>query len=209
MRQFARLTILVLRFAEWSQSVHPHRHFIFEYVSFMKATGRTEHQDFARFLDLQKLQSNESKGFYLLFKKFRKFADPNMKCSEPKERSLLCFFDLMCLVFSNDHFLYELQELRKDLERALISWEGPKFLSNPELMPNFISKVIAGIMYLFLQRLQRCLQLQTLIQEISYFRRTNCADCHEFLDPDNNDGLCLGCKSQLTKDEELEFWEER
>jgi hypothetical protein len=205
--QFGRLMVLVLKFAEWSQSVHPHRHFIFEYVSFMKETGRTKYADLARFLDLQKLQSHELRGFYLLFKKFRKFAHQSIGCSEPTERTLLCFFDQMHLVFSNEQFLNRLQELRKTLEIEIISWEAENSRT-PYPKCNFYLYARSVIDH-FLQDLVGCPQFQTIIEGISYFRRTNCADCREFLDPDNDDGLCDDCQYQRAVDQELENWERR
>ena len=189
--RFARMMILVLNFAKWSQSDHPHRHFIFECVSSMKATGTMKHADLARFLHLQSLQSKSSREFEKLFEKFRKFAHPSMGCSEPTERTLLCFFDEMHMVLSNKEFLSSFQKFLKTCENNPIPWK------------------VNSICGSFLVILAENHQLHPMIQGICYFRLTNCADCHKYLDSDNDKGLCDVCEYQRAEDEQLEAYEER
>jgi hypothetical protein len=202
--KFARLIFLVFQFVEWSQSDHPHRHFIFECVSWMKETGRTKHTDLARLLDLQKFQSEELRGFYRLLKKFQKFAQPSMGCSEPTERTLLCFFDKIHMVFSNETFLNKFQELLKTFEKERISWaKNPRNLR----FSSSFSWSATPIFDEFLEDLISDPQFQTIIQDISYFRHTNCVDCNKFLDHDDDDGLCGVCANQREIDHEIEMYE--
>ena len=192
--RFARMMILVLNFAKWSQSDHPHRHFLFDCVSSMKATGTTKHADLARFLHLQSLQSKSSREFEKLFKKFRKFAHPSMEWSEPTERTLLCFFDKMHVVLSNKEFLSSLQKFLKTLENEQFFWKKVgKFES---------------LCHSFLTSLYTNPQFHSMIEGICYFRLTNCEDCRKYLHSDNDDGLCPSCKHQRVNDEELEEYEE-
>jgi hypothetical protein len=192
--QFARMISLVFTFAKWSQSDHPHRHFIFECVSSMKATGTMKHADLARFLHLQSLQSKSSREFEKLFKKFRKFAHPSMEWSEPTERTLLCFFDKMHVVLSNKEFLSSLQKFLKTLENEQFFWKKVgKFES---------------LCHSFLTSLYTNPQFHSMIEGICYFRLTNCEDCRKYLHSDNDDGLCPSCKHQRVNDKELEEYEE-
>lgn len=205
--QFARLLVLVFNFAEWSQSDHPHRHFISECVSWMKETGRTKHTDLARFLNLQKFQSEDSSGFCRLLTYFRKFAQSSMGCSEPTERTLLCFFEQMRMVFSNETFLRMVQEFLETLEKERVSCE----LHNAQTprFQNFFSDVAKHNFCVFLRKLDENPQLQCMIQDISYFRHTNCADCRVFLDHDNDDGLCDDCKSIRLLEHQIKMCEDR
>jgi len=180
--QFARLMIIVFGFVNWSQSDHPHRHFIFDCISSMKETGTMKHADLARFLNLQKFQSKEFIEFHNLFKRYRKYAHSSIECSKPTERSLLCFFDLMHMILSNERFLRIIQEFRKTLEREIISLE-------PD-----------SICHSFLEKLAKDDQFHPMIQGIRYFRRTNCAICKKFLDDNNDDGVCEVHKENCSSD---------
>jgi hypothetical protein len=190
--QVARLLSLVFKFVEWSQSDHPHRHFILDCVSFMKETLTTKHPNLEIFLHLQKFQSQELMGFYDLFKKFQKFAHPSLRCSEPTERSLLRFFDLMHMVFSNEPFLRMIQEFLKIFELEIKSFEDKKSI-NERLGIRFSCEA-ESIFHQFLQKLVIDPQLRHMTQSISYFRLTNCDYCHKFLDHDNDNGLCKTCE---------------
>jgi hypothetical protein len=207
MNQFARLLVLVFEFAEWSQSDHPHRHFIFECVSWMKETGRAKHRGLARLLDLQKFQSKRLWGFCRLFNNFRKFAQPSMVCSEPTERTLLCFFEQMHMVFSNEPFLTEIHEFLETLEKERLSCEAENS-GNPRFK-RYFSWSAKSIFHQFLEDLVRSPQLRHMIEGISYFRLTNCADCCEFLDHDNDDGLCEDCAYQRGIDDQIDMYEKQ
>jgi hypothetical protein len=201
--KFARLMFMVLMFAEWSQSDHPHRHFIFECVSWLKETGREKHTDLAIFLNLQKFQSEELRGFCRLFYYFRKFAQPSMGCSEPTERTLLCFFEQMHMVFSNETFLRMIQKFLETLEKERLFCDAENS-RNPRFKRHF-SDVAKSIFNMFLQDLVKDPQLLYITQSISYFRLTNCDDCNKFLDHDNDDGLCKDCANQRAIDDENEW----
>jgi hypothetical protein len=59
----------------------------------------------------------------------------------------------------------------------------------------------------FLTSLYTNPRLLSIIEGISYFRLTNCEDCHKYLDSDNDDGLCPNCESYrrlYNYEEELE-----
>jgi len=193
LNQAARLLSLVFNFVEWSQSDHPHRHYIFDWVSFMKENGIMKDLNLARFLELQKFQSGEElRVFYILFCKFQKFAHPSLRCSEPTERSLLCFFDLMHMVFSNEPFLRIIQEFLKIFQLEIKSFED----KNQTFRIRFSCEV-ESIFFKFLQKIVIDPQLQHMMQSISAFRLTNCANCNKILDHDNDKGLCKTCEDNL------------
>jgi hypothetical protein len=156
--QFLYLMVLVFGFAKWSQSDHFHlRQFILDCVSYMKSTRTTEHGDLARFLHLQKFQSRRLRDpFYDLFKIYQKFAHPSMGCSEPTEQTLLCFFNQMHMVFSNQQFLRIIQE----------------FLKTFEDKNNVRSE--SSICHDFLEKLVNTPEFHSMIQGIGYFRRNTC-----------------------------------
>lgn len=194
LNQAARLLSLVFNFVEWSQSDHPHRHYIFDWVSFMKENGIMKDLNLARFLELQKFQSGEELSvFYILFCKFQKFAHPSLRCSEPTERSLLCFFDLMHMVFSNEPFLRMIQEFLKIFQLEIKSFEDKNFL----FLVETFSCEVESIFFKFLQKIVIDPQLQHMMQSISAFRLTNCTNCNKFLGHDNDNGLCKTCEDNL------------
>ena len=176
--RFARLMLIVVKFAWWSQSDHPHRHFIFQCISFMKQTRTTKNHDLAKFLDLQKFQDTTDTrlhDFYNLIKTFCKFADQSMGCCEMTERSLLCFFNIMQNVLSHQEFFISLSEFLKTLENEPVLWK------------------IRSRCICFLDDLRLNPQFKTIIQDITYYRLTNCKHCTCFLSKDNNTGLCPSC----------------
>ena len=184
--RFARLIILVIKFANWSRSDHPYRHFIFDCVSSMKATRTTKNQDLAKLLDLQKFQSLNT--FHSLFKQFCKFADPSMGCCEMTERSLLCFFEMMHNVLSNERFFKSFQE----------------FLITLQNEPSFLT--INNKYNCFLNDLVKDPQLHLVIQNIAAYRLTNCINCEIFLDPDNHEGICSQCKDDIDDDDDDDYF---
>ena len=172
--QWSHLMVIIFNFAEWLQSDYPQRHFIFDCISFKIETGKKKHADLARFLDLQKFQSEELRGFHRLFKLFRKFSHPSMKCSDPTERTLLSFFKLIHMVFSNKKLLMMFQAFLKNLTEIprsdfLYVWDS------------------------FLQALSEVPEFCPIIQKIGYWRAKNCWKCGVFLDSDNDIGICLRC----------------
>lgn len=172
--QWSHLIVLILNFAEWLQSDHPQRHFIFDCIAFMFQTRTKNHTGLARFLDLQKFQSKVLRGFHRLFELFRDFSHPSMECSDPTERTLLSFFKLIHMVFSNKRLLMMFQEFLKTLT---------------EIPPrNFFS-----VWDSFLQELSEVPEFCPIIQKIRYSRVENCWNCDEFLDLVNDDGLCINC----------------
>ena len=178
MNRFARLMLIVVKFAWWSQSDHPHRHFIFQCISFMKQTRTTKKHDLAKLLDLQKYQDTTDTrlhDFYNLIKTFCKFADQSMGCCEMTERSLLCFFNMMQNVLSHPEFFISLSEFLKTLENEPVSWK------------------IRSRCICFLDVLKLNPQFKSIIRDIAYYRLTNCKHCSCFLSKDNNTGLCPSC----------------
>jgi hypothetical protein len=176
--RFARLMLIVVKFAWWSQSDHPHRHFIFQCISFMKQTRTTKIYDLAKILDIQKFQDTTDTrlhDFYNLIKTFCKFADQSMGCCEMTERSLLCLFNMMQNVLSHQEFFISLSEFLKTLKNQLVSWK------------------IRSMCICFLDDLRLNPQFKTIIQDITYYRLTNCKYCTCFLSRDNNTGLCPSC----------------
>ena len=176
--RFARLMLIVVKFAWWSQSDHPHRHFIFQCISFMKQTRTTKKHDLAKFLYLQKFQDTPDirlHDFYNLIKTFCKFADQSMGCCEMTERSLLCLFNMIQNVLSHPEFFITLSEFLKTLENEPVSWK------------------IRSRCICFLDVLKLNPQFKSIIQNIAYYRLTNCKNCTCFLSRDNNTGLCPSC----------------
>ena len=176
--RFARLMLIVVKFAWWSQSDHPHRHFIFQCISFMKQTRTTKKHDLAKFLYLQKFQDTPDirlHDFYNLIKTFCKFADQSMGCCEMTERSLLCLFNMIQNVLSHPEFFITLSEFLKTLENEPVSWK------------------IRSRCICFLDVLKLNPQFKSIIQNIAYYRLTNCKNCTCLLSRDNNTGLCPSC----------------
>jgi len=190
--RFARMIDLFVRFVRWIQSDDPHRQFIIDCVSFMKATGTTKHAELARFLDLSQFKPNEGLiVFSDLFDRFRRYADPSMRCSEPTELTLLCFFNQMHGVFSNEQFLRIIQESLKTFESGLryCRFDCTKVLLN----------TLAGNT-----------QLHPIIRGICYFRLTNCDSCLKYLDWnwDDDFGLCHDCRFEFEMNKQIEAYEE-
>ena len=188
--RFARMINLVIRFAKWIQSDDPHHQFIIDCVSFMKATGTTKHADLARFLDLSQFKPKALIVFSDLFDRFRRYADPSMGCSEPTEPTLLCFFDQMHMVFSNELFLRTIQEFLKTFESVQRSCGFDRTEG-------------------FLNTLAKTTQLHPIIKGICYFRLTNCDSCLEYLDSNNDYGLCPDCRYHRQMNEQIEANEEK
>ena len=176
--RFARLMLIVVKFALWSQSYHPHRHFIFQCISFMKQTRTPKKHDLAKLLDLQKYQDTTDTrlhDFYNLIKTFCKFADQRMGCCEMTERSLLFLFNMMQNVLSHPEFFISLSEFLKTLENEPVSWK------------------IRSMCMCFLDVLKLNPQFKSIIRDIAYYRLTNCKHCACFLSKDNDAGLCQDC----------------
>ena len=194
--RFARMMNLFVRFVRWIQSDDPHREFIIDCVSFMKATGTTKHAELARFLDLSQFKPKGLIVFSDLFDRFRRYADPSMRCSEPTELTLLCFFNQMYRVFSNELFLRIIQESLKTFEsgRRYCRFDCTEVLLN----------TLAGNT-----------QLHPIIQGICYFRLTNCDSCLKYLywDWDDDFGLCPDCRFEREMNEQneaqIEEWEQQ
>jgi hypothetical protein len=191
--KFARLMLLVFKFATWLQSDHPHRDFILDCVSFMKETFTTKHPDLEIFLDLQKFQSQKLMGFYDLFKDFQNFAHPSMKCSDPTERTLLCLFDIMHRVFSNKRFLRIIQEFLKTFEKEKNSSEAE--FSRSIFKNTYPERTEwPAWIHSFLLKLTRNREYHRMIKGIGYFRNTSCLHCQKFLEDNNDEGVCDECK---------------
>jgi hypothetical protein len=183
--RFARLMLIVVKFAWWSQSDHPHRHFIFQCISFMKQARTTKIYDLAKILDIQKFQDSTDTrlhDLYKLIKTFCNFADQSMGCCEMTERSLLYLFNMMQNVLSHPEFFISLSGFLKTLENETVSWK------------------IGSMCICFLDVLRLNPQFKTIIQDITYYRLTNCKYCTCFLSRDNNTGLCPICVKQDDSD---------
>lgn len=175
--RWGHLIVLVSEFCAWLQSDHPQRHFIFDCVSFMFETGTKKHEGLAKFLDLGKFQCKEMRGFDCLFEIFRDFSHPSMKCSDPTERTLLSFFKLIHMVFSNKRLMIMFQDFLKTFT---------------EIPPrNFVS--IWDSFFSFLQELSEVPEFFPITRKICYSRSKNCWRCGVFFDSDNDDGVCGRC----------------
>lgn len=192
--RFARLLFLVTKFSKFSKSDHPHRHFIFDCVSSMKSTGTTKNPDLVKLLNLGRFQSEGLKEFHSLFKDFCRFADPKIGCSEMTEQSLLCFFEMMHMVLSDKHFMKIFQEFLK------------KFENEQHNFWNIDPWDIYPMCHSFLENLAKDPEQHHLIQGIRYFRVTNCDDCDEFLDHNNDSGLCYECNCRREMDDLIEYY---
>lgn len=188
MNRMLRLMIIIITFAKWSQSDHPHRSFIFDCVASIKETVKPN-KHLQRLLDLGIFQFNRrSKPSELsdFFNLFQKFADPSMGCSEPTVKTLLSLFNKMHMVFLNERFFKIIQEFLKTLE--FMDWS-----------------ILEQRCGLFLDELVRNDEFCSMLKGICYFRRTNCVDCNNFLDCNNDTGLCDNCKHQREQSSESEY----
>ena len=185
--QWGHLMVLISNFCAWLQSEHPQKHFIFDCISFMFETGKKKHEGLARFLDLGKFQCKEMRRFDCLFELFRDFSHPSMECSDPTERTLLSFFKLIHMVFSNERLMIMFQDFLKTFT---------------EIPPrDFVS-----VWDSFLQELSEVPEFFPITRKIRYSRAENCCCCGVFLDSDNDEGVCDTCKDDNGWSSEEEFF---